>query len=204
MEEDHVRLILKNDLKYNLESINKLNEYVNLLLIANRSHNFIAKSTEKDVWSRHILDSAQLVKFINFNSGSLADLGSGAGFPGIVLAIFNQNKKFHVKLYEKSIVKRKFLLSLMQKLDINVEILADIYEDKINVNYIVSRAFKKLDKILQVSREICLKTHRIIVLKGKNAEGEANKAFKNSEMSYKLINSITSKESKILIADVIK
>ena len=58
---------------------------------------------------RHILDSAQLVKFIDFKSGSLADLGTGAGFPGVVIAIFNENKDFHVKLYEKSPVKRNFL-----------------------------------------------------------------------------------------------
>ena len=56
---------------------------------ANKEHNLISKNTENDIWHRHILDSAQLVKFINFKRGSLPDLGSGAGFPGIVLAIFN-------------------------------------------------------------------------------------------------------------------
>ena len=78
-------------------------------MIANKKHNFISKSTEVDIWHRHILDSAQLVKFIDFSKGSLSDLGSGAGFPGMVLAIFNENKNFHVKLYDKSPVKRAFL-----------------------------------------------------------------------------------------------
>jgi 16S rRNA (guanine527-N7)-methyltransferase len=99
MEESFAKLTLKEKLNFNDEDIEKLSIFSNFLINRNISHNFIAKSTEGQMWSRHILDSAQLVKFIDFrDGGSLADLGSGAGFPGIVLAIFNKNQNFHVKL----------------------------------------------------------------------------------------------------------
>ena len=88
-----------------------LKKFINLVLKENKRHNLIAKSTENQIWVRHVLDSAQLVKFIDFSSNSLADLGTGAGFPGLVIEIFNKNKAFHVKLYEKSIVKENFYSS---------------------------------------------------------------------------------------------
>ena len=91
MQEQEVIKSLQSDLKFNDSSINKLKIFVKSVIDVNKEHNFISKSTEGDIWHRHVLDSAQLVKFISFNQGSLADLGSGAGFPGIVLAIFNVN-----------------------------------------------------------------------------------------------------------------
>ena len=91
--------ILKRDLNFNNTDIEKLIIFHDEVLKFNKKYNLIAKSTEKTLWNRHILDSAQLVNYINFNrDGSLSDLGTGAGFPGIVLGIFNKNPKFHVKL----------------------------------------------------------------------------------------------------------
>ena len=91
MQEQEVINLLKSDLNFNDLSIYKLKKYVKNVIAANKKHNFISKSTESDIWHRHVLDSAQLIKFINFKRGSLVDLGSGAGFPGIVLAIYNNN-----------------------------------------------------------------------------------------------------------------
>jgi 16S rRNA (guanine527-N7)-methyltransferase len=199
MQENEVIKILQSDLNFNNSSINKLKLFVKSLLIANQRHNFISKNTEGDVWHRHVLDSAQLVKFIHFKKGSLADLGSGAGFPGLVLAIFNTNKNFHVKLYEKSSVKRIFLNKIINELNINASVLANIYDEQTLADYIVSRAFKKLDKIIQVSREMSKKPGKLIVLKGQNAQEELNKAFKNVKYPYKLEKSITNNESKIVI-----
>ena len=101
MQEKEVISILQNQFKYSSKSISDIKIFINELLKANKKHNFISKSTEKVIWHRHILDSAQLTKFIDFSKGSLSDLGSGAGFPGLILALFNKNKNFHVKLYEK-------------------------------------------------------------------------------------------------------
>ena len=76
----------------------------------NSKYNLIAKSTEKTLWTRHILDSAQIIKFIeNKKDLKIIDFGSGAGFPGIIVSIFDLKNTFHVKLFEKSPVKRFFL-----------------------------------------------------------------------------------------------
>ena len=109
MQDKEVINILQNQFNFSSKSIEDLNIFVDALIIANKKHNLISRSTEADIWHRHILDSAQLVKFVDFSKGSLSDLGSGAGFPGLVLSIFNNNKDFHVKLFEKSPVKRAFL-----------------------------------------------------------------------------------------------
>ena len=177
MQDHEVINILQNQLKFSIRNISDIKIYLSELLKANKKHNFISKSTEKIIWHRHVLDSAQLVKFIDFSKGSLSDLGSGAGFPGMILALFNNNKDFHVKLYEKSPVKRAFLMDISKKLSINVEILSDVYQDFIDTDYIVSRAFKKLEAIIQVSREIAKKSHKLIVLKGSKRTGRIKKSF---------------------------
>ena len=98
MQDNEVISTLQNQLNYSSKNISDIKIFVNELLKANKKHNFISKSTENKVWHRHILDSAQLVKFIDFSKGSLSDLGSGAGFPGLILALFNKNRNFHVCL----------------------------------------------------------------------------------------------------------
>jgi len=204
MQDKEVINILRNQLKFSSKSIEKLQIFVNALINENKKHNFISKSTETDIWHRHILDSAQLVKFIDFSKGSLSDLGSGAGFPGLVLAIFNENKDFHVKLYEKSPVKREFLSEIRNKLSVKVEIKGNVYDETVDTDYVVSRAFKKFELIIQVSREIVKKSHKLIVLKGQNAQEDLKKAFKSKKYPYKLEDSITNKDSKIIIVDIKK
>jgi 16S rRNA (guanine527-N7)-methyltransferase len=204
MQDKEVINILQKQLNFSSKSIATLKIFVDLLINANKKHNFISKSTEADIWHRHILDSAQLVKFIDFSKGSLSDLGSGAGLPGLVLAIFNNNKDFHVKLFEKSPVKRAFLNEISNKLSLKAEIKGNIYDEIIDSDYLVSRAFKKLEVIIQVSREIVKKPHKIIVLKGQNAQEDLKKAFKREKYDYKLEDSITNKESKIIIVNIKK
>ena len=201
MQQLEVINILKKRLNFSDHSIEKLKRFTNLVLEENKNYNLIAKSTENQIWHRHILDSAQLVKFIDFNLNSMADLGSGAGFPGLVVEIFNKNKAFHVKLYEKSPIKGNFLVNIIKELKIkNVQIkIVDVFKEKIERGYIVCRAFKKFDKLIQVSREIAQKPHKFIILKGKNAQVEIKKTFKKEKFRYIMRESITDKDSKIII-----
>ena len=201
MQEKEVINTLQNHFNFSSKSISNLKIFINLLLKANKKHNFISKSTESDIWHRHILDSAQIIKFIDFSKGSLSDLGSGAGFPGMIIAIFNRNKDFHVKLYEKSPVKRAFLNQISKKLSIKANIYGNVYNEILDSDYVVARAFKKLEAIIQVSREIAKNSHKLIVLKGQNAQEDVEKAFKNVKYAYKLEESITNKDSKIIIVD---
>ena len=206
MSEKEVHSILLNKLNFNQDALYKLDVFCREVVSYNQKFNLISKSTVEKIWDRHVLDSAQLVKFIDFeDNSSLSDLGTGAGFPGIVLAIYNRNPNFHVKLYEKSKVKTKFLSGLCKKININ----ADIYENDFNVheitsNYVVSRAFKKLEEHIRISREIIKVDHKLIILKGRSAEEEIKKLNKDLNNSYTLEKSMTSPDSKILIIDIKK
>ena len=206
MEAEKIKDILINDLGFTHKDLDKLSKFHDELLKFNKSYNFISKSTENEIWSRHILDSAQIVKFIDFKKSlSLADLGTGAGFPGIILAIFNKNNKFHVKLYEKSKIKCDFIRKIIDKLNIYCNLYENDYQyHEIDSNYIVCRAFKKLPELLRISREIVKKSHKLIILKGKNAQEEVNNLSKEMIYKYRLEKSITNNELGILIVDVIK
>ena len=204
MQQLEVINILKKSLKFSDHSIEKLKKFTNLVLKENQNYNLISKSTENQIWHRHILDSAQLVKFIDFNLNSMADLGTGAGFPGLVVEIFNKNKAFHVKLYEKSPVKRRFLTSVIKELSLNAQVLGDVRDEVIDSEIIICRAFKKLDRIIQVSREIAQKPHKLMILKGQNAQEEIKKSFKTKKYPYKLESSMTNKDSKIILMEINK
>ena len=202
--ETEVKRILVQNFKFDVQKINKLDNFVKNLLIYNKKRNLIAKSTEKQVWDRHILDSAQLIKFIDTKyCTGIADLGSGAGFPGIILALYYQNYNFHVKLYEKSPIKSAFLLNISKLLGLKCKIIcSDVNLIKIESNYIVCRAFRKLPHILNISRENCVKKHKIIVMKGKNAQQEINNTSQMKNYEYRLEDSITNNYSKIIIFNV--
>ena len=184
--ESNVKRILLKDLNFDAPKIKKLDNFAKKLLIFNKKHNLISKNTEKQIWDRHILDSAQLIKFIDDKSCSgIADLGTGGGFPGIILAIYFQNYNFHVKLYEKSPVKSAFLTNISNILGLNCKIICnDINSVKIDSNYIVCRAFRKLPYILNISRENCIKKHKIIIMKGRNAQEEINNTSQMKNYKY--------------------
>ena len=203
MDENNVVKILKNDLQFSELSIKKLKIFHDYLLEYNKRYNLISKSTENSIWYRHILDSAQIMKFLDTKIAiNIADLGSGAGFPGLVLALQSESNRFHVKLYEKSAVKRDFLNNIKEKLKLeNVEVKGDIYENNISSSIIICRAFKKLKEIIKISREIIKKPHKIIILKGKNAQTEINNVSLGPKYSYKLESSITDHDSKIILVE---
>ena len=205
MNDDEAKQILLKDLNFSENDVSKLEVLKKSLLEYNSKYNLISKSTEKSIWSRHILDSAQLIKYFSTKyEASLADFGSGAGFPGLIIAIFNKNPKFHVKLYEKSPVKRSFLNFIKEKLDIQFIVAENIYDEVIEANIVVARAFKKIDRIIEISREMIKKPHKIIILKGKNAQSEINNVSLGSNYRYKLERSITDNDSKIIIIDAKK
>ena len=195
-----VKKSLEKNFGFSNKKIDKISKYVDLLLIFNKKYNLISKSTENEVWSRHILDSAQIIKYIDFKKDHiLSDFGSGAGLPGVILSIANTNPNFHVKLYEKSPVKRSFLNDIQKISKFDIE--KNVYDyNLIKTDYIVCRAFKKLDSILDISREKVKNPHKLIILKGKNALNDLKKLPKDQKYSYKTEDSVTDKDSKIIIA----
>jgi len=207
MTKEEVIKYLKTELQFDVKSISLLDLYVDELLKFNKQYNLISKSTESIVWDRHILDSAQTIKLINPKKNiKICDLGTGAGLPGLIIAIYGYKLGFHVKLYEKSSIKCKFLNNLINKLKIDNVIVENInvYDIKIRSDYVVTRAFKQLSEVLYISREIVLTSHKLILLKGKGGEEEIKKLNFGNNYKFEVKKSITDPESKILIFDVKK
>ena len=105
MEEPIVIEILKNELGFSDSSIKKLKKFHNYLLEYNKRYNLISKNTERSIWIRHILDSAQIIKLIDESKDhNIVDFGSGAGFPGLIIAFYNENVRFLLILHRIKIL----------------------------------------------------------------------------------------------------
>ena len=157
------------------ETIRELNDYSDEIILRNKSINLISKSTEKSINSRHINDSAQIIDFIDKNDINICtDLGSGAGLPGIVLAILMKPKKplFKTILYEKSFHKSKFLNDMSKKFNLNTEVYQkNIFEEKnLSTDVIICRAFKPLPIIFEIAQKNFKSFKYIILFLGKSVK----------------------------------
>ena len=185
------------------ETISSLNKYEDLLIKANKNLNLIGNSTINQIWTRHFLDSAQVIDFIDENDISLTDLGSGAGFPGLVLAIVCKDRKMSLKtkLIEKSPQKVKFLKNVVKDLHLNVEVLnKNIFEvpAKFSGDVFVARALKPLEIILQLMHNKAERWKKIIIFLGKTGKSELLQASKSWDIEYKQRVSITSGDSVVI------
>jgi len=195
--------------KFNVsrETIEKLNIYNDFLLENNKLLNLIGKTTESNIFSRHFTDSAQIYDIIEDKS-EIVDIGSGAGFPGVIIKILMDSKKVegNVVLIDKSPKKCKFLNDLSNKLDIKLKIqnvkLEDYKFSKIST--IVSRAFKKAIETIDILFKNNDKIRTIILMKGKTYQQELEDAKKKYTFDLEKFRSITSDESYILKISNIK
>ena len=185
------------------ETLDELNKYSLSIIRKNREINLISSSTEKSIYTRHIVDSAQIIDFINKNDVKICtDLGSGAGLPGIVLAILMKPKKpeFKVIFYEKSYHKSNFLKEISKKFKLNTEInQKNIFEQEdLETDIIISRAFKPLPIILEIASNNFKKFKYIILFLGKSGKEILKDASKKWKFDYEEKNSLTSDESLIV------
>ena len=185
------------------ETIISLKKYEDILTKANKSLNLIGNSTIKDIWTRHFLDSAQVIDFIEKNDKTLIDLGSGAGFPGLVLAITSKDRKIpiKIKLIEKSSKKAKFLKKLIDELQLNAEVInKNIFEysKKLSEDVFVTRAFKPLKIILPLIHNKAENWKKIFIFLGKTGKNELLHASKSWHIEYKQRGSVTSSDSIVI------
>jgi 16S rRNA (guanine527-N7)-methyltransferase len=189
--------------KFNVsrETIEKLNKYKDFLISSNKLLNLIGKTTENHIFSRHFTDSAQIYDLIEDKS-EIIDLGSGAGFPGVILKILMDYNKIdgNITLIEKSPKKCKFLQDLIEKLDLKIKIVnLKIENFKLNkISTIVSRAFKNTVDTMDILYKNNDKIEGIILLKGKTYQQELEDAKKKYTFDGEKFRSITSDESFIL------
>jgi len=185
------------------ETITSLNTYETMLIDANKRLNLIGNSTIDKIWNRHFLDSAQVIDFIDKDDKSLVDIGSGAGFPGLIIAIIAKDRKISLKirLIEKSPKKVKFLKEIINKLKLNVEVLnQNILEQQIKFknDVFVVRAFKPLKIILELMHNKVEIWEKIFIFLGKTGQKELLQASKIWDIEYKQRMSITSSDSTVL------
>ena len=191
------------------ETIRSLKKYENILIESNKNLNLIGKSTINEIWTRHFLDSSQVIDFIDKNDKTLIDIGSGAGFPGLVLAIILKDRKIpvKVKLIEKSPKKVKFLKKIINELQIDVEVIEKNifeYSKKISESVFVFRAFKPLKIILELIHNKAENWKKIFVFLGKTGKNELLQASKIWDIEYKQRVSVTSNDSIVLEINRIK
>ena len=185
------------------ETIISLKEYENTLINANTKLNLIGKSTINHIWNRHFLDSAQLIDLIDKNDKSLSDVGSGAGFPGLVIAIMAKDRKIplKIKLIEKSPKKVKFLTDLSSKLNLDVKVInQNILDDpkKLLDDVFTARAFKPLKIILKLIHSKGENCKKFFIFLGKTGMDELLQASKIWDIEYKQRMSVTSSDSLII------
>ena len=185
------------------ETLDELNKYSLSILKKNKEINLISTSTEKSIKSRHIDDSVQIIDFIDKNDINVCtDLGSGAGLPGIVLAILMKSKKpqFKVILYEKSYHKSNFLKEISKKFNLNTEInQKNIFDQKnLQTDIIISRAFKPLPIIFEIALKNFKKFKYIILFLGKSGKKILKEATNKWKFDYEERKSLTNKDSLVI------
>ena len=187
------------------ETITSLKNYEDMLIEANKNLNLVGNSTIKEIWFRHFLDSVQVIDFIDKNDKTLIDIGSGAGFPGLVLAIVAKDRKIplKVKLIEKSPKKTKFLENLVDKLHLHLDVDVlnqNILHDskKLSEDVFVTRAFKPLKIILQLIHNNAENWKKIFIFLGKTGKNELLQASKIWDIEYKQRVSVTSNDSIVI------
>ncbi len=190
---------MENPLYVSLDNKEKLLEFQALVLKWQKKINLISKSSENDIWHRHILDSVQLQKHLS-KEDIIYDLGTGGGFPGIVLSILG----YKITMVESDQRKAVFLREVVRLLDLDATVLIERAEE-INPEtfpenaIITARAFAPLDRILKWLKPLFEKNPKLILLKGRSANDEIYKAKKKFSFEYTAHKSTTNQEAKILI-----
>jgi 16S rRNA (guanine527-N7)-methyltransferase len=199
-----------NDLNVSRETFLDFENYISMIIEKNKKINIISQNTasKKAIIDRHIIDSAQIIDFVDLNCNTTIDIGSGGGLPGIIVAIILKNMKnnMNVHLYEKSYHKSNFLRDVSKKLNLNTKVFQkNIFEIKnLETGTIMSRAFKPMPVVLDLVYENFSKYKNLIFFMGKSGK----KIFENSKKKWRLEyiekKSLTNKESFLINIKKIK
>ena len=186
------------------ETCNELERLIAMIQEKNKEINIISREIyeKEQIRERHIIDSAQIIDFVDLNSNTTSDLGTGGGMPGLIVAIVMKKIKNDMKinLYEKSYHKCVFLKEVSKKLNLNTEIIhKDIFTVKnIETGTIMSRAFKPMPIILNLVYENFKKYKNIIFFMGKSGRKILNDTLQEWNLDYEEKKSLTNEGSFIL------
>ena len=179
------------------ETYNLLCEMEKMLCIWSSKINLIGPQTKKDIWQKHFLESIAFENYIEENDIKIADIGSGAGFPGLILALLT-HKKIH--LIDSDQKKCHYLKFVSSHLNIDVQVIPEMIESiKFSYNVIVSRACASLLKLCYYTFPILSSTGKAIFIKGKKLNTEVALAKEIWDFDYKIQKSPYCQESQFII-----
>ena len=199
-----------SNLNVSRETCNELERLISIIQEKNKEINLISREIlEKDqIRERHIIDSAQIIDFVDLNCNTTCDLGTGGGMPGLIVAIVMKKIKndMKVNLYEKSHHKSEFLKEVSKELNLNTNVIQkDIFTVKnIETGTIMSRAFKPLPVILDLVCQNFRKYKNIILFMGRTGKKTLNDTLKIWDLDYEVKKSLTNDDSFILNIKKIK
>jgi 16S rRNA (guanine527-N7)-methyltransferase len=180
------------------ETFGKLQAYASILRAEAKRQNLVSKATLDDLWDRHIIDSAQLVRFEPYSGASWADIGSGAGLPGIVVACLVSGP---VTLIEPRRLRAEFLHKACESLGLNVEVIATKAERaQGEYDVITARAVANLAQLLEISAHLSTRKTVWALPKGRSAERELAEAQRTWQGAFHVEQSVTDAESFIVVA----
>jgi 16S rRNA (guanine527-N7)-methyltransferase len=180
------------------ETLARLKAYADVLADWNARHNLVARSTLPDLWHRHFWDSAQLAPLVPAGATSLADLGSGAGFPGLVLAAMLPTVA--VTLYEATAKKCAFLSAAAERMALRVTIENARMEDlpPRPFDVVTARAVAPLPRLLEYAHNFLGPNSVCLFLKGQNVGSELTEALKCWNMKLSQVPSQTDPSGAIV------
>ena len=193
-----------SNLNVSRETCNELESLISMIQQKNTEINIISREmNQKDhIRHRHIIDSAQIIDFVDLNYNTTSDLGTGGGMPGLIVAIVMKKIKNDLKinLYEKSYHKCVFLREVSEKLNLNTHVIQkDIFKVKnIETGTIMSRAFKPMPIVLDLVNENFKKYKNLILFMGNSGRKILNETLKVWDLDYEEKKSLTNDNSFIL------
>ena len=184
------------------ETLNGFCEYETLLSKWNEKINLVSKNTLVDIWERHFLDSGQIIKHVEASGKRWVDVGSGAGFPGLVVALLLRDRKIDcdLVLVEKNPKKGFFLSEVIRKLKLSVEVVNDNIDtlEPLNADILTARAFSELNNLIEISFRHRKKEGLCLFLKGENYRFELDKTLNYWFFDYDIVDSLSSSSGKII------
>ncbi len=199
-----------SNLNVSRETCNELESLISMIQEKNKEINIISKKMfeKEQIRERHIIDSAQIIDFVDLNYNTTSDLGTGGGMPGLIVAIVMKKLKNDMKinLYEKSYHKCVFLEEVSKKLNLNTDVIQkDIFKVKnIETGTIMTRAFKPMPVILDLVNQNFKKYKNIILFMGNSGKKILNDTLKEWDLDYDEKKSLTNDDSFILNIKKIK
>ena len=193
-----------SNLNVSRETCNELESLISMIQEKNKEINIISKKMfeKEQIRERHIIDSAQIIDFVDLNYNTTSDLGTGGGMPGLIVAIVMKKLKNDMKinLYEKSYHKCVFLEEVSKKLNLNTDVIQkDIFKVKnIETGTIMTRAFKPMPVILDLVNQNFKKYKNIILFMGNSGKKILNDTLKEWDLDYDEKKSLTNDDSFIL------